>query len=163
MAIFNFLELEFLRAYPSIKPHILFNSQQSSYLAQFQMSGILKSIMAVSRPFWIRSSWNYSGVIDIWHRLWYETWKLVEWISSTRKFDDRKTNQGHRGHRKVKCELNQALVIFFSNIFIYSGLQTALRPQSWSPVYEKWEMDENCMDQLSIIIFLKGVCSSMAY
>ena len=40
--------------------------------------------------------------------------KCQEWIALTRKYTD--LEKGHTGHRKVKCELNQGVVMI--NLYV---------------------------------------------
>ena len=48
--------------------------------------------------------------MDVWYRFWSDIYKNVEWIDNDNICLSEK-NQGHRGHRKVKCEISQALVM----------------------------------------------------
>ena len=61
--------------------------------------------------------------MDEWYKFWNDTLKNVEWIALTKKTVDLKKSQGHRGHRKVKCEMSPALVMinFYVKFNVHSS------------------------------------------
>ena len=65
--ILNLIELTFSRAYLSLKLHILFSSNDMAIWLGLLGIRHIKSIIVDSRPYWIQSSWNFSGHISTWN------------------------------------------------------------------------------------------------
>ena len=90
--------MKFFRAYPTLKPHILFYSNGLATWYGFPVIHILRSIIAACWPFLFNR-------VEIFQDI------NIEWIVLTGKFLDQKKVKVIWGHRKVKCENNQALVM----------------------------------------------------
>ena len=50
-AIFNLIDLNSFRTYPSLKPHLLFNSNEFAIWHNFQVDKHIKGKSATGRPF----------------------------------------------------------------------------------------------------------------
>ena len=109
-AILTLIKLKFLMVHYSYqKRHILLHSNGQAIWSGFPDITQIKKIMADNRPPWPSFCQNIAQFRT--HPSYY--WNGYRGAYGINFWAIHKKNQGHRGHRKIKCEISQALVMMF--------------------------------------------------